>query len=330
MSKRTPLTLAISHYDHVVDLVCGRVPVEGVELNALDLPIIDIFYRFLTFREFDVAEISMAKYVSMRSQGDDSLIAIPVFPSRVHRQSCIYVRADGPVRTPADLNGRRVGVPEWAETALVYARGMLASEYGVDLNSIDWVQAGVDQPGRTEKVRLALPEGMRVTPAPTRALNDMLLEGEVDAIMAAWPPAAFTAGDPRVKRLFDDVVATERAYFAKTGVFPIMHTVAFRAEVLERDPWIAGNLYAAFCEAKRRSVERALSVVSSVFPIPWWYDLAREGKAMFGGELWPYGVAANRHTLDEFLAWSFEQGVCHKRLAPEDLFPKSVQSASKT
>ncbi len=326
---RTPLTLAISHYDHVVDLVSGRAPVEGVELNALDLPIIDIFYRFLTFREFDVAEISMAKYVSMRSQGDESLIAIPVFPSRVHRHSCVYIRADGPVRQPSDLNGRRVGIPEWAETALVYARGMLASEYGVDLHSIDWVQAGVDQAGRMEKVRLALPDGLRVTPAPTQTLNDMLLRGEIDAIMAAWPPNAFTSGDSRVKRLFPDFVSVERRYFEKTKIFPIMHTVAFRRDVLDRNPWIAANLYAAFVEAKRRSVQRALSVVASVFPIPWWYDHAREAKEMFDGDLWPYGVAGNRHTLDTFLHWSFEQGVCHTRLTPEEIFLKSVQSSSK-
>lgn len=323
------LTMAISHYDHVTDLTCGRVPVEGVDLNALTLPTIDIFHRFLAFREFDVAEISMAKYASMRSQGDDSLIAIPVFPSRVHRHSCIYVRADGPIRQPSDLNNRRVGVPEWAETALVYARGMLASEYGVDLVSIDWVQAGVDQAGRSEKVRLALPPGLTVTPAPTKVLNDMLLAGEIDAIMAAWPPYAFATGDTRVKRLFEDTITVERRYLEKTNIFPIMHTIAFRREVLDRDPWIAANLYIAFLEAKRRSVERSLSVAISVFPIPWWYEHAREAKEMFGGDLWPYGVKANLHTLVAFLGWAHDQGVCHRPMAPEDLFPASVQSWSK-
>jgi 4,5-dihydroxyphthalate decarboxylase len=233
------------------------------------------------------------------------------------------------VKKPSDLNGRKVGVPEWAETALVYARGMLADDYGVDLRSITWFQGGVNQPGRTEKVKLALPDGLNVTPVPSRSLNDMLLRGEIDAIMGAWPPDAFTAGDKGVKRLFDDVVAVEQRYFAATKIFPIMHVVAIRREILDRDPWIAANLYAAFIEAKRRSVVRALSVSASTFPIPWWYVHAAQAQKDFGGELWPYGVDANRVTLQPFLKWAFEQGVCHKLLTPEEIFPASVQSSSR-
>ena len=142
------LTVAISHYDHVVDLLIGQVRVEGADLTSLDLPLHDIFLRSIAFGDFDISEMPLAKYVSMRSQGDDRLIALPVFPGRVARHSSIYIRRGGAIRAPADLAGRRVGVPEWAQTAAVYTRGMLADDYGVDLGSIAWFQAGQDEAGR--------------------------------------------------------------------------------------------------------------------------------------------------------------------------------------
>jgi 4,5-dihydroxyphthalate decarboxylase len=181
--SRLPLTLAISHYDHVTDLVTGRVPVEGVDLTCLNLQIEEIFFRTFNYRDFDVAEVSMGKYVSLVSQGDAPLVAIPVFPSRVPRHSSIYVRRDGPVKTPSDLAGRKVGIPEWAQTASVYSRGFLAHQYKVDLTSIQWVQAGVDQPGRLEKVKLKLPPGIKYTSAPDKSLSAMLVSGEIDAAL---------------------------------------------------------------------------------------------------------------------------------------------------
>ena len=162
MSK-LQLTVAVSRYDHGVDVLAGIVPVQGIDLNVLDLPLHDIFFRFVQFKEFDVAEISMAKYVSMISQGDDSLIALPVSPSRVLRHSAIYVRTDGPVKAPADLAGRRVGVPEWAQTAGVYARGLLKDEFGIDLASIEWVQAGAGSSRAAGKGRAEIAGG-RIDP----------------------------------------------------------------------------------------------------------------------------------------------------------------------
>src|SRR5215213_3739398 len=177
---RVPLTLAVSEYDHVTDLVTGRVPVEGVDLTCLTLQIEEIFFRAFVYRDFDASEVSMAKLCSTISQGDNSLVAIPVFPSRVPRHSSIYVMRDGPVQRPSDLAGRTVGLPEWAQTASVYVRGLLMHQYGVDLSSVTWIQAGVDQTGRIEKVKLRLPNGLRLIPAPDRTLSGMLVAGEVD------------------------------------------------------------------------------------------------------------------------------------------------------
>lgn len=322
---RVSLTLALSEYDHVADLVSGRVAVEGVDLTCLTLQIEEIFFRAFVYRDFDASEVSMAKYCSMISQGDNSLVAIPVFPSRVPRHSSIYIRRDGPVRKPADLAGRKVGLPEWAQTAAVYSRGLLAHQYGIDLASIDWVQAGVDEPGRTEKVKLNLPAGLKVTPRPDKSLNEMLLSGEIDAALSAHPLPAVKQGHPNIGRLFEDFLDVEMSYVKETGIFPIMHTIALRRELVERNPWIAMNLFKAFEEAKNRSIARVQAITSTTVPIPWCYEYARRAKAIFGEDFWPYGIDANRRTLDAFLQYAHEQGVCHRRLTPEDLFAPQVQ-----
>ena len=322
--NRLPLSLAISYYDHVADLTGGRVEAEGIDLTCLLLPIEEIFFRFLTYREFDVSEISFAKYASLISQGDQSFTAIPVFPMRIARHSSIYIRRDAPVREPADLAGRRVGVPEWAQTAGVYCRGMLVHQYGLDLTSVDWVQAGVNQPGRAEKVCLKLPAGVKLVPRPDKSLSEMLVSGEIDAAITAHPPACFENGHPNVRRLFEDFVEIETRYVRETGIFPIMHTVAIRRQLQDENPWIAMNLLTAFEEAKRRSIKRAL-FVGSCFPIPWGYEHARRAQGLFGKDYWPYGIEANRTTLDAFLQYAFEQGICHKRLQIEELFCSQVQ-----
>jgi 4,5-dihydroxyphthalate decarboxylase len=230
------------------------------------------------------------------------------------------------VAAPADLAGRRVGVPEWAQTAGIYTRGALAHQYGVRLQDVEWVQGGVNQPGRAEKVELALPPGLRLTPVADRTLDGMLRDGALDAVITARPPASFSAGHPDVARLFPDPVPVEAEYFRKTGVFPIMHVVAIRRDLFDRHPWVAMNLLAAFEEAKRRSVARTLDVAAARFPIPWGYAHAAAARALFGDDPFPYGLEPNRPTLEAFLGFAHEQGVCRRRLTPEELFPPEVRS----
>jgi len=323
---RLRLTLAIGEYDHVRDLCTGRVPAEGLSVTALHLPTEEIFHRFLRYREWEVSEISLAKYAAMRSQGDDSLVAIPVFPSRVFRHSSIYVQRDGPVQAAADLAGRRIGVPEWAQTAAVYTRGLLADSYGIDLRGISWTQAGVNQPGRMEKVRLSLPEGIQVQPRPDASLDQLLRAGELDAVLSAHAPASFEAGDPGIIRLFPDAAAAEQAYYQATGIFPIMHVVVLRAAVLDRFPWVAMNLFDAFDAAKARSQARLAEYTASRVPLPWVQPAVAAAKALFGADPFPYGVAPNQVTLDAFLGWAHAQGVTAGRLAPEELFAPATLS----
>src|SRR5580704_1596516 len=184
MTAALPLTLAVHDYDHVRDLSSGAVGVEGVTLRCLHYPVEEIFFRFTRFREWDLSELSLAKYASLRAAGDDSLVAIPVFTSRSFRHSAIFIRSDGPVDDPAALAGKRIGVPEWTVTATVYGRGLLEHEYGVALRGVQWVQAGTNEPGRTEGVAVELPEGVSVEAMPDATLNEMLIAGEIDALIA--------------------------------------------------------------------------------------------------------------------------------------------------
>jgi 4,5-dihydroxyphthalate decarboxylase len=324
--EKVALTLAIGDYDHTRDLASGHVPVQGATLNVLTLPPEEAFFRFTHFREWEVSEMSMGKYVSLRSQDDDGLAAIPVFPSRVFRHSMIYVRDGGGLERPEQLKGKRIGVPEWAQTAVIYARGYLSHQAGVPLDSAEWVQAGVNEAGRVEKVKLKLPPGVRLRPEPTRSLNDMLLAGDLDAVLSARPPRSLGSG---IQRLFPDYQTAEEAYYKQTGVFPIMHVIVLRSDVLGRHPWLAMNLYKAFEEAKRRSIERLSDITASHAPFAWLAPSAERMKALFGEDFWPYGLEKNRKTLQAFVDFAFEQGVCHRQLALEELFPKQVLTSFK-
>jgi len=322
--RNVHLTLAINDYDHVRDLVDGKVPVEGIDLTCLRFDVEETFFRFAQFREWDVSEFSLAKYCSLRAGGDDSIAAIPVFPSRTFRHSAIFVRPDGPVDDPAALKGGRIGVPEWTQTATVYARGLLEHDHGVDVRGVSWFQGGTNEPGRIEGIALKLPEDISLTAVADRSLDDLLVAGELDALIAAHPPADFLNGSGKIVRMFSDVRAVEEDYFLRTGIFPIMHVVALRRAVLDEHPWVAMNLVTAFTEAKRRSVERALDTNAPRYPVPWGPDSARRAQEIVGDDLWPYGIEANRVTLDAFLGFAHEQGACARRLAVEDLFPPQV------
>jgi 4,5-dihydroxyphthalate decarboxylase len=314
--------MGMGDYDHVRDLASGAIRVEGLDLVHLDLPVEEIFYRFLKHREWDVSEISMAKYSAMVSTGDNSLVAIPVFPSRMFRHSSMYVRSDSGISHPAQLRGRRVGIPEWAQTAAVYSRALLVHQYGMQLSEVEWFQAGVNQPGRKEKVNFAIPDGISYTPVPTRSLGDMLVAGDLDAIFSAHPPDCFEHGDGTVVRLIRDAPAAEREYFAATAIFPIMHTVAIRREVVDENPWVPATLLKGFEEAKRRSLTRIKDMTISRFPVPWLQPYA--GSLGGDDDPWPYGIDKNRVTLEAFLEYAYEQGVVSTRLRPEQLFAASV------
>jgi 4,5-dihydroxyphthalate decarboxylase len=318
------LTLAIGAYDHVRDLATGAVRPNGIDLHVVHLPVEEVFHRFIHFREWHVSEMSFAKYAAMVSQGDASLVALPVFPSRVFRHSSIYVRRGSPLRALSELRGKRIGLPEWAQTAAVYTRGILVHEAGVPLADVEWHQAGVNEPGRKEKVAISLPPGVRLARHEERTLNDLLLAGDIDAAFSARQPAALATGG--IVRLLDDPRAAEEAWFRATGIFPIMHVVCMRRDVFETHPWTATNLVEAFDAAKRASLARLGEIAASHVPLPWLYDDVRRARAAFGDDFWPYGIEPNRRTLEAFLQFAAEQGVTQRHVSVEELFPPEVQS----
>ncbi len=320
------VTMALGDYDHVRDLIDGTVGVNGADLTVLRLPIEEMFHRFMYFREWDVSEMSFAKCVSMAGRGDTSVVPIPVFISRAFRLSSLYVRADSPLTHASELAGTRVGLPEWAQTAAVYTRGMLQHHYGIDLGSISWTQGGVNDAGRKEKASLSLPPHIRLTAEPDRSLTDLLLAGELDAVMSARPPAPFSADDGRIRRLVADTRTEELAYWRATGIFPIMHIVVLRRDSYERHRWLAANLVSAFTEAKDRSLKRFSDVTASAAPLPFLADYARLSRSLMGEDFWPYGVAPNALTLDAFFAYAFEQGVSAARVTPETFFAPETLS----
>lgn len=327
MGNELPLTVGLQEYDHVRDLVTGAVPTPGLRLNFVTMPVPQMFGRFIAHREWEVSELGLGKYTALKAAGDESLTAIPVFPARVFRHAAFYVPAGSPIHRLEELAGKRVGIPEWAQTAGTYARGILMHDAGVDLASIQWLQAGVNEPGRREKVALHLPPGVSLEARSETSLDAMLRSGEVEAVISAQPPAAFVARDGSVRRLFDDPLPLEEDYYRRTGIFPIMHVVAIRKDVMDAQPWVAGNLLAAFEEAKRRSLARISDSMILRVPLAWVNLRAEAARATFGDDFWPYGLEANRTTLDAFLQYAFEQGVAGTRIQPEDLFTPQTHTA---
>jgi 4,5-dihydroxyphthalate decarboxylase len=311
------ITIAVGDYDHTRDLVADeelrRLPAAVI---AIDTPE-ELFGRFLS-GEFDVAEMSLAVTAARRAAGDSSLVPLPIFPARSFRHAAIYVRTAG-VREANDLNGRRVGIPAWAQTAGVYARGMLTERYGVDLTTIEWVQAGVDEPGRREPVVLDLGP-FDVQPAPGHSLDELLRNGDVDAVISARPPQCFERGDPEVRRLFSDPMDEEAQYFRDTGVFPIMHVVVARRAAVERVPGMAAVVTAAFERAKGRSLERLGRATVPSAPLPWTSFHLRDARTLMGNDPWPYGIEPNRPALATFLRYASEQRVCARPLTIAELF----------
>ena len=322
------LSLACWNYDRTRALADGSVQPDGIELTNLNLPVEETFFRMLRHREFDVAEMSLSSYAVSLSREPQPFVAIPVFPSRFFRHSCIYVNASAGIREPRDLVGKRVGTPEYQMTAPVWIRGILAEHYGVPVDSVTYFTGVEEEPGRDEKIALDLPPDVRVQRiGATQTLAAMLDAGEIDALHTARMPSTFRPGNPNVRRLFDDYVRVEQQYFRDTGIFPIMHTVVIRRDVYEKNRWIAQSLYKAFAEAQRRAYDDLYVTAALKAMLPWLTAHVEEARALMGTDYWPYGFALNRATLATFLRYHHEQGLSKRLLTPEELFaPETLES----
>ena len=322
------LSLACSDYDRTLALKDGTVGPEGIELTYLTLPVEETFFRMLRHREFDAAEMSLSSYTLSLLGEDPWLVAVPVFPSRAFRHSGVFVSRAGGVERPEDLPGKVVGVPEYQVTAAVWIRGILAEHYDVPVESVSYRTGGLQVAEREEKLPLDLPDGVDVRPlGGGRSLSEALTAGEIDALYTPRAPSSWVRRDPGVRRLWPDAATAEAAYFAETGIFPIMHTLVVRRELQERHPWLARSLYKAFVAARDLAYERlgetaALSYMLPFLPLD--YDRTVE---VMGRDFWPYGLEPNRHVLETFLRYHHEQGLSSRLVQPEELFaPETLEA----
>jgi 4,5-dihydroxyphthalate decarboxylase len=324
------LSLACWNYDRTRGLLEGRIPVDGIDLTYLNLTVEETFFRMLRHREFDVAEMSLSSYVLSLFSNHPPFIAIPIFPSRFFRHSCIYINRNSSIREPKDLIGKRVGTPEFQMTAGVWIRGILSDEYGVPVTSVSYFNGGEEQPGRAEKLKLDLPAAIRLQPIPeTKTLSAMLDAGEIDALYTARMPSTFTPDTGSVMRLFEDYPAVEREYYLKTKIFPIMHTVVIRRDVYEKYPWVAQSLYKAFVLSQRETYQDLYQTAALKHMLPWLIRHVEDARTLMGQDFWPYGFAPNVHVLETFLRYSFEQGLSKRQLQPTELFAKESLESFK-
>ena len=321
------LSLGCWNYDRTRALLDGSVQPDGIDLVYLDMPVEETFFRMLRNREFDVAELSLSSYTVSLFREPKPFIAIPVWPSRLFRHSAIYINTQSGIVKPGDLVGRRIGNPEYQMTAPVWIRGILQDEYAVPVDSVTYVTGGEEEPGRDEKLKLDLPANIKVEPiGPAQTLSHMLAEGEIAALQTARMPSTYLSRPDRVRRLFEDYPEVEKDYFRRTKIFPIMHTVAIRRELYEAHPWIAMSLYKAFAAAQKRTYEDLYQTAALKTMLPWLTAHVEEARRELGEDFWPYGFHNNRHVLDTFLRYHYEQGLSKRRLAPEELFaPETME-----
>ncbi|MBV9121424.1 MAG: ABC transporter substrate-binding protein [Chloroflexi bacterium] len=332
------LNLACRFYDRTAPLIDGRVQPEGIDLNYIQVEPYEIFWRMLHHSEFDVAECSTSGYFITLERSPAPYIAIPVFPSKMFRHAAIYINTNSGIKQPKDLEGRRVGGPEFSQTAALWARGILQDEYGVDLTKVQWFRGGLEAPDPVERVELSLPPTIHLEEIePGKSLNAMLEGGELDAVISPQPePSSFRRGVAHVQRLFPNFRDVEMAYYAKTKLFPIMHSIVIKRSIYEEHPWIASSLMKAFEEAKNVCYGQLVHTGVLSAALPWLHWHLEEEYRFFGRDPFAYGVHANRGELETLVRYSFEQGLTHelvdidRAFAPEasDMFNNAIRYGS--
>ena len=311
--------------DRVEDLINGVVAPESINLQWFTLPPAEAFRRMQS-GEFDIGEMSLSTHIVRVARGIDDFVAIPVFPSRCFRHSAIYVAPNSPIVDPADLNGKRIGVPEYQMTAALWVRGMLADDHAVDPSTISWVTGGLRDAGRRPLIDTNIP-GVEIAHVDDGSLDEMLLAGDLDAIIAPQAPPSFFDGRG-TRHLIADHSQAEREYYRRTGLFPIMHTVVLTKRFHESYPWASVSLYRAFEQARHNAITRLLSREPLPISLPWIQDAVSETINLMGEDIWPYGCDANRDTLDAACRYAHAQGLTDRLVDPNDLFCPSVVNLS--
>ena len=319
------LSLACWDYDRTRPLIDGRVKPDGIDLDIQILRPRQAFQRMLDDKEFQVSELSLASYTTLKARGQCPYVAVPVALSKIFRHSCIYVRTDAGIKTPADLKGKRVGTSQWSSTGLVFMRGMLQHDYGVLSEDMHWFMGGLNTFVEPPLIPLNLPGKIKLDfLRQGQTLERMFAAGELDALLSLYIPNLFLEGSPRIARLFPNFKEVETDYYRRTRILPIMHTVVVREDVHREHPWVAKSIYKAFCEAKAIAVDGLYDTDALRLALPFLIDHVEETWRIFGKDFWAYGIEPNRPTWEAIGRYVHEQGLAPRVVTPEELFPVNV------
>ena len=324
---RLRLTMACWDYDRARPLLDGSIQPEGIEITPVISRPSETFFRMLRHQEFDVSELSFANYTMLRARGDDKFIAIPVFPSRLFRHSCIYVNVNAGINEPKDLIGKKIGVPEYSMTAAVFARGMLLHEYGIKPETIEWFSGTQDGLQRPSRIDFDLDDVVLHRMPLEQDMGPMLESGEIDAIISPNAPRALGWENSPVRRLFSDYREAEKEYFTRTGIFPIMHTIVFRKEIYEANPWAATSMYEAWAKAKQYAYDQLVETDALKLTLPWVVAELEETRRIMGNDFWSYGIENNRTSLEALPQYLYEQHLSPRVPKIEELFAPNTLDA---
>jgi 4,5-dihydroxyphthalate decarboxylase len=317
------LSIAVGDYDRTRPLIDGSVQIDGVDPVYMTLSPEEIFFRAFRNAEFDVCELSLSSSTVKTAQGNFPYVGVPAFVSRAFRHTSIYVRTDR-VKRPEDLKGRKVGVPEYQLTANVWARAILEDDHGVKPADIHWIRAGIEEPGRPEKITLNLPPDVRLENGPEGStISQLLADGLIDGFIAPRPPT-LAGRHPHIGWLFPDPIAAAKDYYKRTGIFPIMHMTGVRRELAERHPWLPATVLKAFEQAKALALAKLADTSATKVTLPFVEEQLAAARQLMGDDFWSYGVEANRKALETFLRHHHSQGLSPRLVKAEELFHLST------
>ena len=320
------LKLACWDYDRTRPLIDGRVKPDGIDLEIEILRPRQAFQRMLDNKEFHVSELSLASYTALKGRGDCPFVAVPVALSKIFRHSCIYVRTGAGINKAEDLRCKRVGTSQWSSTGLVFMRGMLQHDFGLEARDMHWFMGGLNRFVEPPLIPLDLPEDIRLDFLSGRqTLEKMFEAGELDALLSLYIPNLFLEGLPNIARLFPNFREIEQDYYRRTRIFPIMNTVVLREDVYRAHPWAARSIYRAFVTASDLAVDGLYDTDALRLALPWLIDHVEEAWRIFGKDFWAYGLEPNRPTFEAVGRYVHEQGLAPRVVSADELFARDME-----
>jgi len=326
-SRELHLSMAGYNYDRTRALIDGRTKIEGCDMRFQEMGIGDINTNvFSGPQTLDITEIGLHPFMlAYANDGFRDYSLLPIFPLRLFRHKSVFIRTDRGIKRPEDLRGKTIGTPGYSSTSLTWIRGIIQDEYGVKPEDIEWVVASWDSSakdvGKVSKQENILPEGISICTGPEgKDESDLLESGEVDALFHAAEPRVYIEGHPKVSRLFSDYRSTERAYFEKTGIFPIMHAVAIKKNLAKQNPWLIKAVFETYSQSKQMAYDYMAKYAWFKDSLPWYGQELEETRSLMGDNYYSYGIEPNRKTLKALFRYSHQQGLCNRELTIEELF----------